>query len=196
MTAVCVDHWLIHAYRPGWTGEDLILDPMPDEGPEAVSYRDLERTEAKLAPQCSWEAPPRDPGYEVARCTRVREALAQMLRARLDLDEWSGGIPVSYEPLVKTLLAGEPLAAGSLRPQALGGSWSKATLRVLRNACFARHRRPFRSADLTEFFYGPLSSARFGFTLKPDPDYSDARLSGIDRANVTAIQEAERRATR
>lgn len=189
--AICVDHWLIYIYGVGWTADDLVLDPYASSGPSSVSYGDLKRTEAKLAQVCPWDSADRDPGYEVPRCKRAREGLGKMLSERLGLREHRGEVPISFEQPLKALLEGKPLTEEALAPAASGGAWSKATLRLFRNAPFARHGRPFQSADLTEFFYGPLSAERFGRTLKPDADYADSRLTEVDQANVRQIREAE-----
>ncbi len=195
MTVVCVDHWLIHVYSPGWTAEDLDFDPYPQAGPDSVSYGDLKRTEAKLARACPWDSPDDDPGYSVPRCKRAREGLGYMLVERLGMQDHRAGIPISFDEPLKAVLAGKPLTQEMLEPGGLG-SWSEATLRLMRNAAFARHGRPFRSADLTDFFYGPLSSERFGRALRPDPEYVDSRLTDVDRANVALVQAAEAKASR
>ncbi len=63
-------------------------------------------------------------------------------------------------------------------------SQSQADLRVLRNEIFARHGRAFQSADL---------QAHFAATdwYEVDPDYSDDRLSDVERANVALIASFE-----
>lgn len=114
-----------------------------------------------------------------------------MLTERLGLREHMGEVPISFEEPMKVVLEGRPLTVEALAPAPLGGSWSKETLRLLRNAAFARHGRPFKSGDLTDFFYGPLSSERFGRALKPDADYADSRLTEVDHANVALVREAE-----
>lgn len=58
------------------------------------------------------------------------------------------------------------------------------TLRVYRNEVFARHGRPFTSADLQAAF-----SATAWYT--PDPEYTDARLTDADRACLAHIQALE-----
>lgn len=196
LTAVCVDHWLIHVYGVGWHADDLIFDPSGSAGPQHLSYGDIKRAEAKLAEVCPWNSGVVDPGYEVPRCKRAREGLGKMMTERLGLEEMTGRYPVPFREPLKTVLAGEALTPEMLRPESLGGSWGQATLRLFRNAAFARHGRPFSSADLTDFFYGPLSSERFGHTLKPDPDYADSRLTDVDQANVARVREAELEAAR
>jgi hypothetical protein len=57
-------------------------------------------------------------------------------------------------------------------------------LRILRNTVFARHGRVFKSEDLREHF------AKQPW-YKPDPSYSDARLTPEDRVEIQLIQERE-----
>jgi len=89
------------------------------------------------------------------------------------------------------MFGGEPVA----RPEAAGPAFdcteeglsgkSEAELRVLRNTVFAKHGRSFRSADLQAHF----SSQPW---YRPDPAYSDERLTAEDRSCVERIGRLER----
>ena len=64
--------------------------------------------------------------------------------------------------------------------------FSKPALRIWRNAVYARRGRTFKSEDLQALFN------EYAW-YKADKDYSDAKLSGIDRVNIKLIQEFERK---
>ena len=64
--------------------------------------------------------------------------------------------------------------------------FSKAALRIWRNAIYARHGRIFKSEDLQALF-----NEYAWYT--PDENYSDDKLTDTDRANIELIQEFEKK---
>ena len=69
------------------------------------------------------------------------------------------------------------------------GPWDVAALvgedlRIVRNEIYARHGRPFQTADMKAHF-----EAQPWYT--EDPAYSDARLTANDKANAALIQSFE-----
>ena len=70
-----------------------------------------------------------------------------------------------------------------LLPSDLEG-FSKPALRIWRNAIYARHGRTFKSEDLQALFN------EYAW-YKPDENYSDEKLTDIDKANIKLIQEFE-----
>lgn len=70
-----------------------------------------------------------------------------------------------------------------LLPADLEG-FSKAALRIWRNAVYARHGRIFKSEDLQALF-----NEYVWYT--PDENYSDDKLTDTDRANIKLIQKFE-----
>ena len=72
-----------------------------------------------------------------------------------------------------------------LLPADLEG-FSKAALRIWRNAVYARHGRTFRSEDLQALFN------EYAW-YKPDNEYTDDKLTDIDKANIKLIQEFEKK---
>lgn len=70
-----------------------------------------------------------------------------------------------------------------LKPTDLEG-FSKPALRIWRNAIYARHGRIFKSEDLQALFNEYV-------WYKPDENYTDDKLSDIDKANIKLIQEFE-----
>lgn len=81
--------------------------------------------------------------------------------------------PLENPSLLDRLLTVEELENLSLRD-----------LRILRNTVYARHGREFRSAVLS-FWFESYS------WYEIDSDYSDARLTAIDRKNVRLIRSVE-----
>lgn len=63
--------------------------------------------------------------------------------------------------------------------------FSKPALRIWRNAIYARHGRTFKSEDLQALFN------EYAW-YKPDENYSDEKLTDIDKANIKLIQEFEK----
>jgi hypothetical protein len=61
---------------------------------------------------------------------------------------------------------------------------SQRDLRILRNTVYARHGREFKSDTLISWFNDKD-------WYKPDPTFTDARLSEIDRKNVKLIRSVE-----
>jgi hypothetical protein len=79
---------------------------------------------------------------------------------------------VRVDPLVARVLAGKRLLASEL--VALG----KDDLSKLRNAPYARHGRPFKSAELQSYFYRER---------KPDPAFKESMLDADDKFNLELV---------
>lgn len=71
-----------------------------------------------------------------------------------------------------------------LLPSDLEG-FSKPALRIWRNAIYARHGRTFKSEDLQALFNEYV-------WYKPDDNYSDEKLSDVDRVNIKLIKQFEK----
>ncbi len=82
-----------------------------------------------------------------------------------------------------------PSYSGSTKCPEYLTNLTKKDLRIVRNAVYARHGRPFKSKDLQEFFY-KQNKKRF----KMNPNYKDSMLTKIDKANITYIQGLEKKA--
>ena len=97
------------------------------------------------------------------------------------------------------MLAGRGVTCEDLvtHPQSPVGETSrlqKSTLRILRNAPFARNGRSFKSGDLQDYFYGPGSGERFRgmqAPAKPKGQYNDRLLTTVDKRNVACIRRVE-----
>jgi len=117
-------------------------------------------------------------GHEPFRyATRQERIEAGLLSRALGLPE-----PFPPEgdttPLDDPKLLEEPITVKQL------ADLSPRDLRILRNMVYARCGRPFRSRVLQEYF-GRLEWYR------PDPAYTDARLTRLDHQNIRVIQGVE-----
>lgn len=82
------------------------------------------------------------------------------------------------------LLVEEKVVNGEAISTADVAGFAADELRILRNACFARHGRKYDSPGLGDYF-----SKRAWY--KPRDDYADTQLTETDKANVKAILAAE-----
>ena len=89
---------------------------------------------------------------------------------------------VAYERKVKESLSTQPITAGLLEGMFLEDA------RKLRNEIYARHGKVFRDKWLQKYF------ASFDW-YKPNPNYTDAALTAVERQNVAAIAAYEKKAT-
>jgi hypothetical protein len=177
----CVDWWLDRGYRPGWTAEDLQLDPayVAKEEPTFTMQQLLdmaERAHASKAPGAS----------------RAEEMLRGMANRRYTTMEVCCAIE-DARPIYAKILAGVALAPADVFLDGKARRWSPATLWKLRHAVFARHGRPFTNFDLQNFFYGRDAEGRLGVALAPVAAYDEACLTDADRATLALLTEAEAR---
>lgn len=89
---------------------------------------------------------------------------------------------VLYERKLKDSLSTQPIPKGLLEGMFLEDA------RKLREEIYARHGRVFKDKWLQRYF------ASFDW-YKPNPNYSDAALSAVERQNVAAIAAYEKKAT-
>lgn len=94
-----------------------------------------------------------------------------------------GSMDATLEDCLWTVIEGERLQGSGAGCQS-SGALSKANWRILRNAAYARHGRPFKDQSLNKFFYGDGPYAQ-------NADYTDALLTSTDRANIEFIQKME-----
>jgi hypothetical protein len=190
----CVAHWLVLSYGAGWTADDLDLDAAgcmdPNPGIRVADARRMIRHLDKACAAATTEA-------GRLQCGRALEALDWFVRQKAGFDDSRSEVAIDAAPVFAVVLAGSPLAPAMLRTPE--GGYSPAMLRKLRNAVYARHGKAFASADLQGFFYGSDAVERWtGVARAPkvDPAYGDHLLTAVDKANLAAIQAAERRAPR
>lgn len=102
---------------------------------------------------------------------------ASLLSQRLGV--WLGeGTPETPNPLEDLRLLDKLVTVDMLK------ELSRRDLRILRNTIYARRGRAFDSAVVKSYFEGAA-------WYKPDPGYSDARLSEIDAKNIAIIKSVE-----
>ena len=89
---------------------------------------------------------------------------------------------VLYERKLKDSLSTQPIPAGLLEGMFLEDA------RKLRNEIYARHGRVFKDKWLQKYF------ASFDW-YKPNPNYTDATLTAVERQNAAAIAAYEKKAT-
>ena len=89
---------------------------------------------------------------------------------------------VAYERKVKDSLSAQPLPKGLLEGMFLEDA------RKLRHEIYARHGRVFKDKWLQRYFQS------FDW-YKPDPKYTDASLTAVERQNISAIAAYEKKAT-
>lgn len=194
LTQQCAKHWLGYGYGKEWSSDVLEMDPFDCSIPPAKFHlSDIRRMKSHLEEGC-----PR--GTECCTvCDRAIEVMRKCEGKVLGLQYAVGEHVGNFEPALKSVLGGKALDPALLEiPDYLGGGpIPSAQLRILRNATFARYGRPFKSADLTDFFYGPDAAERFKnvrMPPSPNPKFSDSQLTETDKANIALIAAAEKKA--
>ena len=94
------------------------------------------------------------------------------------LGDWSGSSDEDRTPLEDPSLLDKQLTVDQL------SDFSRRDLRLVRNLVYARRGRPFKSA-LLENYFGTLD------WYKPDPNYTDAKLTPLDKRNIKVILSVE-----
>ena len=172
-----------------WAGvtelDDVWLESDPDFCPgsmDAFEVRHIQQMRTHLQNTC-----PTEGEYEPV-CTYAAGTLGIC-----------EGVASLRDQLLEKMLAGRGVTCEDLvtHPQSPVGETSrlqKSTLRILRNAAFARHGRSFKSGDLQDYFYGPGSGERFRgmqAPAKPKGQYNDRLLTTVDKRNVACIRRVE-----
>ena len=109
------------------------------------------------------------------------EELLELQLVSAALGEWWGddSVPSAQRnPLEDPRVLDQRLVPGQIR------DLSRRDLRLLRNSIFARHGRAFKSPHLIEYFAQKV-------WYEPDTAYTDARLSAVDKANITMLRQRE-----
>lgn len=93
------------------------------------------------------------------------------------LGEWSGNED-DPTPLEDPTLLDKQITVDQL------SDFSRRDLRLVRNLIYARRGRPFKST-LLQTYFGTLE------WYKPDPKYTDARLTPLDKRNINVVLSVE-----
>lgn len=105
------------------------------------------------------------------------EGKIEMRLLSMRLGEWSGSDD-DPTPLEDPTLLDKQITVDQL------SDFSRRDLRLVRNLIYARRGRPFKSA-LLQTYFGALS------WYKPDPKYTDARLTALDKRNINVVLSVE-----
>jgi hypothetical protein len=114
----------------------------------------------------------------VERGAQSEEDKIEMRLISARLGRWAGAPDQERTPLEDPTLLDKQLTVDSLK------DFSRRDLRLLRNLIYARRGRPFNSALLQNYF----QSVDW---YKPDPKYTDARLTPLDKRNINVILSLE-----
>ena len=94
------------------------------------------------------------------------------------LGKWAGSPGQDRTPLEDPTLLDKQVTVDSLK------DFSRRDLRLVRNLIYARRGRPFKS-DLLKVYFLAVD------WYKPDPAYTDARLTPLDKRNINVILSVE-----
>ncbi len=94
------------------------------------------------------------------------------------LGKWAGSPDQDRTPLEDPTLLDKQITLNNLK------DFSRRDLRLLRNLIYARRGRPFHS-DLLKAYFEAVE------WYKPDPAYTDARLTALDKRNINVILSLE-----
>jgi hypothetical protein len=94
------------------------------------------------------------------------------------LGRWAGSADQDRTPLEDPSLLDKQITVEQLK------DFSRRDLRLLRNLIYARRGRPFHS-DLIRAYFAAVD------WYKPDPAYTDARLTALDKRNINVILSVE-----
>jgi hypothetical protein len=109
--------------------------------------------------------------------TPERKLELRLLSARLGA--WKGAdADADRSPLEDPSLLDKQLTIDQLK------DFSRRDLRMLRNLIYARRGRPFHS-DLLQSYFQAVD------WYKPDPTYTDARLTALDKRNINIVLSVE-----
>lgn len=106
------------------------------------------------------------------------EGKIEMRLLSMRLGDWAGAEDEDRTPLEDPTLLDKQITVDQL------SDFSRRDLRLVRNLVYARRGRPFKSALLQSYF-GTLE------WYKPDPNYTDARLTALDKRNIKVILSVE-----
>jgi hypothetical protein len=106
------------------------------------------------------------------------EAKIELRLVSMRLGKWAGSADPDRTPLEDPSLLDQQITIDSLK------DFSRRDLRLLRNLIYARRGRPFHSELLKTYF----DAVEW---YKPDPKYTDARLTAVDKRNISVILSVE-----
>jgi hypothetical protein len=109
---------------------------------------------------------------------RTPEEKIELRLISVRLGKWAGSAGQDRTPLEDPSLLDRQITVDSLK------DFSRRDLRLLRNLIYARRGRPFHS-ELLQTYFAAVD------WYKPDPKYTDARLTALDKRNINLILSVE-----
>jgi hypothetical protein len=109
---------------------------------------------------------------------KTPENQIEMRLVAIRLGKWVGSDEDQPTALEDPTLLDKQLTVDQLK------DFSRRDLRLLRNLIYARRGRPFKS-DLLKSYFEAVE------WYKPDPKYTDARLTAVDKRNINVILSLE-----
>lgn len=106
------------------------------------------------------------------------EDLIERRLVSMRLGKWAGSPDEDRTPLEDPSLLDRQITVDSLK------DFSRRDLRLLRNLIYARRGRPFHS-ELIKTYFAAVD------WYKPDPKYTDARLTAVDKRNINVVLSVE-----
>jgi hypothetical protein len=103
----------------------------------------------------------------------------RLISSRLGVWKGSADVPTGERSPLE-----DPTVLDSLLDLKQLDNMSPRDLRLLRNTIYARRGRSFKSPVLTEYFEGMA-------WYSPEDDYSDARLTEVDKKNIRLVRSVE-----
>lgn len=177
-----------HKFRKKWLRDYFTAQPWYQPRDEEGSISDLDRKNARAiaereaaVPKAELEKRQSEIEARIAKGTATPEDRREIRLISKRLGKWVGSGEVAKSersPLEDPTLLDKLLTVAQLR------DLSRRDLRLLRNTIYARRGRTFKSHVLTVYF-GDLD------WYKPDPAYSDAKLTKVDWKNIRIVKSVE-----
>lgn len=177
-----------HQFRKKWLRDYFTAQPWYQPRDEEGSISDLDRKNARAiaereasVPKADLEARRKAIEARIDKGTASPEDRREIRLISKRLGKWVGSGKVAKadrSPLEDPTLLDKLLTVEKLR------DLSRRDLRLLRNTIYARRGRTFKSHVLTVYF-GDLD------WYKPDPGYSDAKLTKVDWKNIRIVKSVE-----
>ncbi len=155
-------------YHPLSAIDQSKITPLDRKNAEAIANYDASISRPELlARRKTWQAQSAD----------TPEGRIEVRLLSMRLGEWSGN-DEDRTPLEDPTLLDKQITVEQLN------DFSRRDLRLVRNLVYARRGRPFQS-DLLRNYFGTLD------WYKADSSYTDARLTPLDKRNISVILSVE-----
>ena len=169
-------------FRKKWLNDYFSAQPWyhPLDKMDESKITALDRKNAEIIAKYDADIP-RDELLEMQRRSlgsNTPEDRIELHLVSMRMGKWAGSPNDDRTPLEDPTLLDKQISVDSLK------DFSRRDLRLLRNLIYARRGRPFNSALLQDYF----QSVDW---YKPDPKYTDARLTPLDRRNINVILSVE-----